>query len=372
VVWNITAACNLKCLHCYSSSTAAADRYELSTSEAKNVLDDLAAFCVPAVLFSGGEPLMRPDLDELLEHAAILGLRTVISTNGTLIDAEVAKRLKKLNVSYVGVSLDGIGAANDAFRGVAGAFEKAVKGIALSQAAGLRTGLRLTMTARNLRELSGVFDFIRSHQIERACFYHLVPSGRGAGLAGARLTHAQTRGAVDFICEQTASLQGARHTDILTVDNHVDGPYIYLKLLGKDAERAQDVLDLLNWNGGALHSSGTGIACIDAGGKVHPNQFWRHYTLGNVRQRPFSRIWSDSDEPLLRRLRDAARHIKGKCRYCRFLQACGGGLRVRAEMEYGDVFAPDPACYLSDEETGLKPELRAELSRNGEDYPEWQ
>jgi radical SAM protein with 4Fe4S-binding SPASM domain len=353
VVWNITAACNLKCVHCYAGSTAARDPRELTTAQAKAVLDDLAAFKVPVVLFSGGEPLMRHDLFELLEYASGRGLRTVISTNGTLLDDAAAKRLKELNLFYAGISLDGMGPVNDTFRGVAGAFEKAVSGIAAAQKAGLRAGLRLTLTKRNLADLDAIFKFIESHNVERACFYHLVPSGRGADMSSDRLTHSQTREALDLICQRTAELQKLRQTDILTVDNHVDGPYIYLKLLKKDPVRAHAALDLLTWNGGAIHSTGTGIACIDPAGKVHPNQFWRHYTLGDVHDKPFSEIWTNPDEPLLTSLRNAAECIKGRCKFCRFFPACGGGLRVRAEMECGDIFAPDPACYLTDEEIGI-------------------
>jgi len=368
VVWNITGACNLRCVHCYSDSTSARDPRELSTSEAKGVLDDLAAFKVPVVLFSGGEPLMRQDLFALLEYAVTKGLRTVISTNGTLIEGEIARRLKDVNVSYIGVSLDGIGTMNDEFRGVAGAFDKAVSGIKAAQDAGLRTGLRLTLTRLNFEGLADIFSFVESQEIERACFYHLVPSGRGKGLSTDRLTHSQTRDAVDFICEKTADLQRKRQTDILTVDNHVDGPYIYLKLLEENASRAKEAMELLTWNGGALYSTGTGIACIDEAGKVHPNQFWRHYTLGDVHERPFSEIWSDPEEPLLRQLRDTAKYIKGKCRFCRFLTACGGGLRVRSDMEYGDAFAPDPACYLTDEEVGITAEQKTLLARDGQDF----
>jgi radical SAM protein with 4Fe4S-binding SPASM domain len=368
VVWNITAACNLRCLHCYSDSTAASDPRELTTAQAMGVLDDLAAFKVPVVLFSGGEPLMRHDLPELLGYARAQGLRTVISTNGTLLEAAVADRLKELDVSYVGVSLDGMGPANDAFRGVGGAFDRAVTGIGAAQKAGLRTGLRLTLTGRNLGELANIFHFIESHGIERACFYHLVPSGRGAGLAADRLTHGQTREAIDLICERTAFLQKSRQTDILTVDNHADGPYIFLKLLGEDTARAEAALELLNWNGGALSSTGTGIACIDPAGKVHANQFWRHHTLGDVHEKPFSEIWTNPDEPLLSALRRTSENIKGRCRFCRFLTACGGGLRLRAEAEYGDIFAPDPACYLSDEEIGLMPHHRDALVADGQDF----
>jgi radical SAM protein with 4Fe4S-binding SPASM domain len=144
-----------------------------------------------------------------------------------------------------------------------------------------------------------------------------------------------------------------RDSEILTVDNHADGVYLYLKLLAQDAEGAQQVRRLLRWNGGGLYSSGVGIGCIDFRGRVHPDQFWLHYDLGDVRQKPFSSIWTDPDEPLLKGLRNRREHIKGRCRLCKFFDACGGSLRVRADLHYKDLWAPDPACYLTDDEIGL-------------------
>jgi radical SAM protein with 4Fe4S-binding SPASM domain len=367
VVWNITRACNLKCVHCYNDSGTDRADDELSTKEAKAVLDDLSQFGVPSVLFSGGEPLMRDDLFELIDYAVEKNLRTVISTNGTLITEDAASRMKQHKVSYVGISLDGIGKVNDKFRGVAGAFDKAVRGIKNCQAAGVRIGLRLTLTKRNVQDLESWFDFFEAENIERACFYHFVPSGRGKTMADEGLTHNQTRDAVDKILAKAKRLKQAdRKTDILTVDNHVDGVYLYLKLLKEDPNRADEVWKLLTWNGGGLYSSGVGIGCIDFHGKVHPDQFWGHYTLGDVRKRPFSRIWMDTKEPLLRGLKDRRSFIKGRCRVCKFFDGCGGSLRVRADLHFGDPWAPEPACYLTDEEIGLDKESRAELKRTGE------
>lgn len=356
VVWNITRNCNLKCVHCYNDSGAGKPCDELSTTQAKGVIDDLARFGVPSVLFSGGEPLMRADLFELIEHTVARGLRAVISTNGTLISPEVARDIKRLGVSYVGISLDGIGPINDRFRGVSGAFERAVAGIRHCKEAGARVGLRLTLTKRNVQDLEALFDFFEAENIERVCFYHLVPSGRGAAIMADDLTHAEARGAVDRILAKARFFKGAgRETDILTVDNHVDGVYLYLKLLAEGDPRAADVWKLLTWNGGGMYSSGVGIGCIDYEGKVHPDQFWWHYDLGSVRDKPFSEIWTNPDEPLLAGLRDRRSHIKGRCRQCRFFDACGGSLRVRADAYYSDPWAPDPACYLTDEEIGLDP-----------------
>lgn len=364
VVWNITRACNLKCVHCYNDSGASKARNELSTDQAKTVLDDLAQFGVPSVLFSGGEPLMRSDLFELIGHASQRGLRTVISTNGTLISADAANQIKRQGVSYVGVSLDGIGQVNDAFRGVPGAFDKAVQGIRNCRDADVRVGLRLTLTGRNIRDLERLFDFFEAEDVERACFYHLVPSGRAGAIADENLTHAQSREAVETILAKTRFFkESGRKTDILTVDNHVDGVYLYLKLLKEDPGRAANVWKLLTWNGGGMYSSGVGIACIDFNGKVHPDQFWWHYDLGDVHERPFSEIWADGDELLLKGLRDRRAYIKGRCRLCKFFEACGGSLRVRADLHFDDSWAPDPACYLTDAEIGLDAAKQEELRR---------
>ena len=367
VVWNITRACNLKCVHCYNDSGNRPAEDELTTREAGEVLRDLAGFDVPSVLFSGGEPLMRRDLFELLDRARELGLRTVISTNGTLITTDVAERIKQCGVSYAGISLDGIGQTNDDFRGVNGAFDQAVRGIRNCRDAGIRVGLRLTLTRRNVEDLNGLFDFLEAEGIDRSCFYHLVPSGRGSGLADEVLTHAQSRETVEAILSRTKHLKEAgKRTDILTVDNHVDGVYLYLKLLKEDRDRAEEVWKLLCWNGGGMYSSGVGIGCIDFHGKVHPDQFWWHYDLGDVRKKPFSRIWTDTSDPLLRGLKNRRKYIKGRCRVCKFFEGCGGSLRVRADLYFGDPWAPDPACYLTDEEIGLDEHSQAELTRTGE------
>ena len=151
-----------------------------------------------------------------------------------------------------------------------------------------------------------------------------------------------------------------------TVDNHVDGIYIYLKLLETDSARAEEVWKLLRWNGGGLYSSGVGIGCIDFHGRVHPDQFWWHYDLGDVRKKPFSQIWTDTNEPLLRGFKHRREHIKGRCRVCKFFDGCGGSLRVRADLHYGDPWAPDPACYLTDSEIGLDAEKQVKLERTGE------
>ncbi|MFH1058327.1 MAG: 12,18-didecarboxysiroheme deacetylase [Pseudomonadota bacterium] len=349
VVWNMTKACNLKCMHCYAQATAGPSPSELTTAQAKAMIDDLAAFGAPVILFSGGEPLMRADLPELARYAVNKGMRAVISTNGTLISADKAKELKDIGLSYVGVSLDGMPAVHDKFRGVAGAFDQALAGIRNSLAAGLKVGLRFTVFKHNAAEVPGVFDLLEKEGIPRVCFYHLVYAGRGSRLMDEDLDHAGTRALLDLIMDRTKALfDKGQCPEVLTVDNHADGPYVYQRLLREDPQRAADVLELLGWNEG--NSSGRGIGCVSWDGAVHPDQFWRHLTVGNVTERPFSEIWTDLSHPVLGKLKDKRPHLKGRCTDCRWLDICGGNFRVRAEAATGDLWAPDPACYLTDEE----------------------
>ncbi len=351
VVWNLTRACNLGCLHCYARATAGPAGDELSTAEGRALLDDLAAFGVPVVLFSGGEPLARADVFELLEHAVGCGLRAVLSTNGTLIDPPTAERLAGVGLSYVGISLDGVEAANDRLRGLSGAYKQAMAGIAACQAAGIKVGLRYTLTAHNLADLSRIFDLLEERNLPRVCFYHLVASGRGDQMRDAALDHRQTRRAVDQIVDRTVGLFAAgRRPEVLTVDNHADGPYLYLRLLREGNPRAAAVHQLLRMNGG--NSSGHGLGCVGWNGTVYPDQFWRSQPLGSVRDRPFSAIWADPGNELLRQLRSKPAHVTGRCRGCQFLDLCGGNLRARAEAATGQRWGVDPACYLTDDDIG--------------------
>ena len=353
VVWNITRRCNLKCVHCYAHAKDRDFKNELSTEEGLKLLDDLAQFGVPVVLFSGGEPLMRPDLPQLAEYAVQKGMRAVISTNGTLITPEVAKTLKAIGLSYVGISLDGSEPVNDRFRAVKGAYQMAVAGIRNCQAAGIKVGLRFTINRFNRDEVPKIFDLIEEMDIPRACFYHLVYAGRGSKLINDDLSHAETRAVVDMIMDRTRALcDNGKPKEILTVDNHADGPFVYLRLLKEAPQRAAQVLDLLKMNEG--NNSGRGIGCVSWDGQVHADQFWRHHSFGNVRQRPFSEIWSDLSEPLLAKLKVKKEHVTGRCAECCWLDVCGGNFRVRAEAATGDLWAPDPACYLSDAEIGLE------------------
>ena len=352
VVWNITRRCNLKCVHCYAHAKDIPFDNELTTDQGKGLIDDLAAFGSPVMLFSGGEPLVRKDLPQLAAYAVEKGMRAVISTNGTLITPKMARTLKEIGLSYVGISLDGMKEINDRFRGVSGAFRSALEGIKNSQDAGIKVGLRFTVNKFNVMEIPKIFRLLEEMDIPRVCFYHLVYAGRGSELVKEDLSHEETRAALDLIIDETKRLHAAgKPKEVLTVDNHADGPYIYLRLLKEDPERAKEVLELLKWNEG--NNSGRGIGCVSWDGEVYADQFWRHYSFGNVKDRPFSEIWTDTSEPLLGKLKEKKKHVKGRCATCNWLDVCGGNFRVRAEAVSGDVWAPDPACYLTDEEIAL-------------------
>ena len=349
VVWNITRGCNLNCVHCYAHAVEISREKELSGDQAMAIIDDLAKFGSPVILFSGGEPLFRPDLMDLAGYAVKKGMRAVISTNGTLIDRQKAEALKEIGLSYVGVSLDGMEEVNDRFRRKKGAFRDALKGIRNCREAGLKVGLRFTMNRSNIGEISSIFDLLEDMDIPRVCFYHLVYAGRGSALVDQDLSHAERRQVLDLIMDRTKDLhERGIDKEVLTVDNHADGPYLYLRMLREENPRSEDVLQLLKMNEG--NSSGRGIGCISWDGSVHADQFWRHHSFGNVLERPFSEIWTDMSDPLMARLKDKKRYVRGRCAVCRWLDICGGNFRVRAEAATGDLWGPDPACYLTDEE----------------------
>jgi len=347
VVWNCTRRCNLACRHCYSDSTSR--RYEeMSTAEALAFLDDIAAFGSPALLLSGGEPFMRPDLLELMGEARSRGLAVTISSNGTLVTAEGARAVAEAGVRYVGISVDGLEADHDAFRGRRGAYRRAMAGIAALKAEGVRVGIRVTLTATAIAALPDLFAMVEREGIDRACFYHLVPAGRGVSQEA--VEPSDVRRAVEGIFAWSEWLvERGAPVEVLTVDNYADGPALYMRTRRRDPALAERIRERLAWNGGARNASGVGLAAVDWLGRVKPDQFWSGPVLGSVRERPLSRIWTDP--PLeLRRLRARTSRLVGRCAGCRFVDLCGGGLASRALASGAGLEGSDPACHLSDGE----------------------
>lgn len=349
VVYNCLQCCNLRCIHCYAQATVKESEDTLSTDEAKAMIDSCAAFGCPVMLFSGGEPLLREDLFDLIQHATAKGMRTTVSTNGTLITRELARELAAFNMGYVGVSLDGMEATHDRFRRVRGAWRDALQGVENCQAEGLRTGLRITLTRDNHLEVPDVFDLLVQAEIPRLCLYHLVYTGRGADLMQADLSPEQTRQTMEVIIEKTLELHSrGLDKEILTVDNHADGPFLWLWARKNRAGLADRIFKMIKAN--RAKSTGEGISSISWNGEVLPDQFWREKVLGNITDQSFEAIWMNQDNEFLRDLRQREKLVKGKCARCRFLDTCRGGFRARAEAAFGDVWAEDPACYLTEDE----------------------
>lgn len=354
IVWNTTRTCNLYCMHCYASAQNREFEGELTTEEGIRFIDDVAAFGSPTILFSGGEPLMRPDIFELSAHAASRGMRCVLSTNGTLITDGVAERIRDAGFQYVGISLDGLRDVHDKVRGKMGSFDGALSGIRRCREFGVKVGIRFTLHRKNLEDLPGVLDLLEEENVPRFCMYHLAYAGRGDRIRKFDLDPNETRAAMVYLFQRVEDfIRRGVDKEILTVDNHADSVFLYQHLRHTQPERAEEVRRLLGWNGG--NQSGVGITSVDPLGNVHADQFSWHYSFGNVRDRSFSAIWPDRSHPRMAVLKDRQSHLKGRCSSCRFLDMCNGNLRARAESYFDDFLAPDPACYLSDEEIGVSP-----------------
>jgi radical SAM protein with 4Fe4S-binding SPASM domain len=340
VMWNLTRQCNLACEHCYMDAKAEG-REELELEEGVRLIDELADLKVPVLIFTGGEPLMSRNFYAYAFHAREAGLKAVISTNGTLITPEVAKLLAEARIRYVGVSLDSVTPErHDGFRGVRGAHARALQGLRNARDAGLKTGLRITLTRDNWQDVPALLNLALEEDIPRFCLYHLVPTGRGAGIADRDVTPEQRRSVIRLLAEAAVELKG-RDIEILTTDSPMDGAYL-LELLKGDPRREQ-VHRLMTNAGGC--STGTKVANINHRGDVHPCHFMPHVVVGNVRERSFKDIWIDNPSPELLALREMRSRLKGACGECEYLDLCGG-CRQKAYYYLGDLLGEDPTCIL--------------------------
>lgn len=352
MVWNVTQRCNLHCAHCYADSHDRDYEGELSHEEGLDLIAQLADFGVPTVLFSGGEPLSRPDLLDLAGAARDAGLRTVLSTNGTLIDDEKAEAIAEAGFSYVGISFDAIGQLHDKLRGKKGAYQGALDGIRACKRAGLRTGVRFTLHGLNRPQLPQIFELAETENVDRLCVYHLAYAGRGEKISHFDLKPEETAEAVEQIFDLVEDMQSRGGTlEVLTVDNPVDHVALLKRVRATQPERAEDVEQLLKWNGG--NQSGIAVGCVSPTGLVHPDQFSWDVSIGDLRKNKFAEIWSD-DNPALAPYRLRPRKINGRCNECQWYDMCNGGLRVRAVSATDDFEAPDPACYLTDAEVATR------------------
>jgi radical SAM protein with 4Fe4S-binding SPASM domain len=334
-------------VHCYlESSPDAATDGELTTGEALDVLDGLATVGTPALLFSGGEPLLRNDLWALADHARTLGLAAALSSNGTLITPDVADRLKQAGIDYVGISLDGKSeATHDALRGVPGSFRRAVEGMENCVGADIRCGLRVTVTRDNAAEIPALLALARTVGIQRFCLYWLVPSGRGVAAAATRQVDRVEIPRILDLLYRTARETPPEEMEILTVDAPQDAAHILEQIRRDDPDRYDEAC-----RDAAAHaacSAGDRVVNIDPRGRVYPCQFAQHpaFEIGDVRTKPFPMLWGDIDNPVRTRFREARAAVGGRCAGCSSRTLCGPGCMVRSLAEGGSIAAGDPLCF---------------------------
>ena len=352
VIWNLIRRCNLACKHCYATSADIDFEGELSTSEVFAVMDDLRAFGVSVLILSGGEPLLRPDIFEISQRAKEMGFYVGLSSNGTLINNSNIDDIKRIGYDYVGVSLDGMRDTHDQFRRKQGAFDESIHGIRLCHEAGIKIGLRFTLTQDNAVELPDLLQLMRDEDIDKFYLSHLNYAGRGNRNRTSDLHQQMTRAAMDLMfatCWQ--DVQEGIKREFVTGNNDADGVYLLQWAAQHIPEHVPALRkQLLRWGG---NSSGVNIANIDNLGTVHPDTMWWDYSIGNIRDRPFSEIWQDTSDPLMAGLKAKSRPLEGRCAICTHLAICGGNSRTRAWQLTGNPWAEDPGCYLSDEEIGV-------------------
>ncbi len=353
VVWNVCRHCNLRCPHCYIAAGARPSPRDLDTAGGRRLLESIAAGGVSAVVFSGGEPLLREDLEELVAHASSLGLSAHLSTSGVLLDPRRAGSLRAAGCSYAGVSIDGPPAFHDANRGLAGAFDRALAGLEAARESGMRTGLRMTLTRASAGWIAWVADVARTARADRFYVSHLVYAGRGLALLPDVLDRPGTRRALDGLFELAGEWLAERvSTEVVTGAGEWDGAYLVHWLRGSRGEAdARRVEEALRARGG--NTAGEAVLSIDPDGRVHPDPFWRTASVGDLTRETLAEVLAHPKLADLRRREDL---LRGRCRDCRWLDLCRGGHRARAEAATGDPWGDDPACPLSSSEIAPVPE----------------
>lgn len=342
----ITRRCNLRCIHCRAASTEEAPEGRLDISDYRTFFSDVASFSKPVVILTGGEPLLRPDVFEIARSAREAGLRVALSTNGTLLDAGLAAKIKEAGIGACSISLDGAAAGvHDDFRRQPGSFAAAVRGVEVLQSAGLPVQINTSLTLRNAGDLENVFDLVRRLQVRAWHVFMIVPTGRAGAAADRELIDAAGYERIlnriyewnrdeDFEIKPTCAPQYYR---ILRQRAAQDGIPVDAEHFGINARTR-----------GCL--AGFGFAFLSFSGEVFPCGYYP-VAAGRLVERKFSGIWRDS--PLFLKLRDLSGY-RGACGRCEYLRVCGG-CRARALAESGDDLAPEPHCDYKGDNVGEEP-----------------
>jgi radical SAM protein with 4Fe4S-binding SPASM domain len=330
----MTTACNLDCIHCHASGGRRADD-ELTTDEAKQLLEQLAEveeFRMMA--YTGGEPLVRDDLFELLAYSQALGFKNTMATNATLIDETVARRLRRYGVVIAAVSLDGFDAeTHDYVRGQPGAFERALRGMRALREAGILLHVNITAMAYNMDQMEPLMALVDELGTGILLMYQLVPVGRGRGIEKAALDLSANERLIRFMAEA--------QRDTRAIMEPVAGPQYWPFLLERAGIRSGPLLRLAEL---VFHgcSAGRGFVYVKPNGDVWPCPFVE-VSCGNIRETSFTTIWKTS--PIFEDLRNRERRLKGRCSDCDYRRLCGG-CRGRSWALTGDYLAEDPSCFI--------------------------
>lgn len=321
ISWNSTNQCNMFCDHCYRDSGARADQ-ELTTKEAKALLEDIQKAGFKIMIFSGGEPLMRSDLVELVSYAKTLGLRPVLGSNGTLLTPDLAKALKKAGAMGIGISLDSMSSdKHDNLRRYQGAWKEAVEGMAICREAGLPFQIHTTVMDWNKSELENITDFAVSEKAVAHHFFFLVPTGRGANIEDTSLRAADYESVISRIMKKQKTVS--------------------IELKPTCAPQFMRIADQMNlqtrFGRGCL--AGTAYCIISPTGKVQPCAYM-DMEIGDVRQTPFHEIWQNS--AVFQKLRSM--DYSGYCGHCAYKKTCGGCRARAAYYHDGDYMAEEPWC----------------------------
>ena len=349
VIWNLIRRCNLTCKHCYTTSADIDFKGELTTPEIFKVMDELKLFQVPVLILSGGEPLLHPDIFTISQRAKDLEFYVALSSNGTLITEANIEAIAAINYQYVGVSLDGMQATHDKFRQKQGSFIQSLRGIALCRDYGIKAGVRFTLTQDNQQDFPAMLQLMDDENLDKFYVSHLNYGGRGNKNRKDDANFEMTRQVMDRLFEQCLLWEKrGLHREVVTGNNDADAVYFLHWVNRHFPDKVEHIqAKLEQWGGNA---SGVNVANIDNLGNVHPDTFWWNHHLGNVKQRLFSDIWQDTSDSLMAGLKQSPRPLEGRCGMCDFQRICNGNTRVRAMQVYGNPWAEDPACYLSDDE----------------------
>jgi radical SAM protein with 4Fe4S-binding SPASM domain len=341
VSYAITRKCNLRCKHCYSDATDRPAPDELSTSEAKKLLDTLADWGIQLLIFDGGEPLSREDFFEIAEYAS-QKIRTVVGSNGTLIDLEMAERIKNVGVQCVQISIDGAKReTHDSFRGEKGSFDTAMRGVEACKEAGLPVQFGMVIRKQSLPEIPGMLELAVKSGANAAEFFDLVQVPRVRKECPQEILSRDER---KSIMEQLAESQ----KDCPIVIRTPGCPMYPLILKQKNLQPKHFAAHVLRripyYDRGCAAGMPNGYITILPNGDVIPCMLLQT-KLGNTREESVVKIWEQS--PILAKLRSRLL-LEGECNRCRHRDVCAG-CRGRAYEETGNMLASDPGCWITDE-----------------------